>query len=177
MRLLVLSTVLALVAAVATYQVLDDDPADPPGVELTPSEELPGADEVAFTTFDGESVALRTLRGTPTVVNFFASTCAPCVKEMPAIEEVHQALGSEVAFLGLAVQDRRSDARALVDRTGVTYRTALDPDGSVLNALEGILLPTTVLLDADGEVVARHTGELTAEELRSLVVESFDLSA
>jgi len=174
---LVLSTTLALAAATGTYALLqDDEPSVAPGVELTPSGDLAGPDEVTFTTYDGDEVALTTLRGAPTVVNFFASTCAPCVKEMPAIEEVHQTLGDQVTFLGLAVQDRPEAAQDLVDQTGVTYRTALDKDGAVLNALEGILLPTTVLLAADGEVVARHTGELTADELRALVVESFDLA-
>ena len=168
-----LSTALALAAAIGTYALLaDDEPADPAGVELTPTDELPALDDVTFTTYDGEAVALASLRGTPTVVNFFASTCAPCVKEMPALEEVHQELGDAVTFLGLAVQDRPEDAEALVARTGVTYRTALDKDGSVLNALDGILLPTTVLLDADGAVLDQHTGELTADGLRQLIADA-----
>jgi hypothetical protein len=95
---------------------------------------------------------------------------------MPALETVHRGLQEQVAFLGLAVGDRPEDAQALVDQTGVTYPTALDNDGAVIDALEGTLLPTTVLLDADGEVVARHSGELTADDLRSLVAESFGIS-
>lgn len=171
LRAVALSTALALAAAVGTYVLLADDGSPKPGsgVELTPANELPALDDVTFTTYDGEVVALASLRGTPTVVNFFASTCAPCVKEMPALEEVHQELGDSVTFLGLAVQDRPEDAKALVQQTGVTYRTALDKDGSVLNALDGILLPTTVLLDADGTVLDQHTGELTADGLRELI--------
>ena len=170
LRAVALSTALALAAAVGTYVLLaGDEEPDPTGVELTPAGELPDLDDVTFTTYDGEVVALASLRGTPTLVNFFASTCAPCVKEMPALEAVHQELGDSVTFLGLAVQDRPEDAKALVEQTGVTYRTALDKDGSVLNALDGILLPTTVVLDADGAVLDQHTGELTAEGLRQLL--------
>ena len=178
-RLVAASTVLALCAATATYVVLDDSGDDdtPAGtIELTPDGEV-GVDGVAFTTFDGAEVALSTLRGGPTLVNFFASTCVPCVTEMPAFEEVYQELGDEVAFLGLAVADRPEDALDLVERTGVTYPTAQDPDSAVITALGGSVLPTTVLLDADGEIVATHNGELDADELRALLADELGIGA
>lgn len=175
-----LSTVLALGAAVATYVVLDgDDPASSPGtITLTPTDEEPAdPDEVTFTTFDGETVALASLQGTPVLVNFFASTCVPCITEMPDLEEVHQELGDQVTFLGLALQDRPDDALDLVERTGVTYRTAQDKDASVIAALGGTVLPTTVLLDADGEVVATHNGQLDADDLRDLLADELGIAA
>jgi thiol-disulfide isomerase/thioredoxin len=170
--------VLALCAATATYIVLDDGDDDTPAgtIELTPDGDV-GADGVAFTTFDGAEVPLSTLRGGPTLVNFFASTCVPCVTEMPAFEEVYQEVGDEVAFLGLAVADRPEDAQALVERTGVTYPTAQDPDSAVITALGGSVLPTTVLLDADGEIVATHNGELDADELRALLADELGIGA
>jgi thiol-disulfide isomerase/thioredoxin len=173
------STALALGAAVGTYVVLDDDDPQQSAttVSLTPDDTV-DPDEATFTTFDGVEVPLTSLDGAPTVVNFFASTCAPCVKEMPAIEEVYQELGDEVAFLGLAVQDRTEDAAALVDQTGVTYPTALDQDGSVLTELgAGTLLPTTVLLDEEGAVVTTHTGELDADELRALLADDLGVGS
>jgi thiol-disulfide isomerase/thioredoxin len=174
LRVLALSTVLALGAAVAIYVVLDDNPAATTTgdtVQLTPEE---GA---TFTTFDGESVALSSLRGTPVLVNFFASTCVPCVTEMPALEEVHQQVGDQVSFLGLAAQgDRPEDALALVAQTGVTYRTARDTDASVMTALGGMVLPTTVLLDADGNTVAIHSGKLDADQLRALLADELGIS-
>ena len=175
-RTFALSTALALGAAVGTYQILsNDDAPDRTDDTLTLTTDDPAEpSEVSFTTFDGEAVSLDSLRGTPTVVNFFASTCIPCITEMPAFEEVHQALGDSVAFLGLAVADRPEDALDLVERTGVTYATAQDKDQSVFNAISGGLgLPTTVLLDADGEVAAQHTGALTANELAELITETF----
>src|SRR5690606_39184986 len=119
LRLVAASTLLALIAAVFTYVLLsdsDDDSAPTGTIELTPATDLPtDPDEASFTTFDDEVVALTSLRGTPTVVNFFASYCVPCIKEMPALEEVHQELGGEVAFLGLALQDRPEEALDLVE--------------------------------------------------------------
>lgn len=173
-RVIALSTVLALAASIGTYAVLQDDTgagSSPSAVRLTP-EDRSGA---FFTTFEGERVALSTLQGTPVLVNFFASTCVPCVTEMPALEEVHKELGHKVTFLGLAMQDRPEDAQALVARTGITYRTAQDKDASVITALGGTVLPTTVLLDADGEIVASHSGKLDADDIRRLLADKLGI--
>ncbi len=176
-RTLVVSTVLALIAAVAVVVVLgggDDGDADQRSsvvtIPLIPDGEHVDPDEATFTEFDGEVVPLSSLRGTPVVVNFFASSCIPCITEMPAFETVHQEVGDQVTFLGLAVADRTDEAQDLVERTEVTYRTAQDRDGSVIESLDaGSHLPATVLLDSDGAVVARHLGQMDADELRSFL--------
>lgn len=181
LRLLAVSTTVALLAAIATYVVLDDggdteSVASSGTIPLEPSEE-PASDDPVFTTFDGDEVALSSLQGSPVLVNFFASTCVPCVTEMPAFEEVFQEVGDQVRFLGLAMQDRPEDALDLIERTGVTYPAAQDKDGSVINALGGTVLPTTVLLDAEGEIVASHSGALDAEQLRELLADELDIRA
>ena len=183
-RILIVSTTLAVLAAGAVLVLFSDDAdkTDPDQassvVTLTPAEDLPSFEEATYTTFDGDEVPLTSVRGTPTVVNFFSSTCTPCITEMPAFEEVYQDLqaSGDVAFLGLAVADRTDDALALVHQTGVTYPTAEDKDASVINVLGGTVLPTTVLLDADGEVVSTHAGALSADELRSLLADDLGVA-
>jgi thiol-disulfide isomerase/thioredoxin len=175
------STVLALLAAGGVVVLLaDDGETDPPEdassvVTLVPAEDVPTFDEAAYTTWEGEDVPLSSVRGRPTVVNFFASTCIPCITEMPAFEDVYQELGAADApidFLGMAIStDRSEDALALVESTGVTYPTGKDLDSSVASALDVTLLPTTVLLDAEGDVVATSSGELSAEELEDLLAD------
>lgn len=173
---MVLSTVLALLAAVGTYRLLDRPvPPEPTvtaenNISLTPDEPI-DPDVATFTTFDDQTVSFASVYGAPTVVNFFASTCVPCITEMPIFEQVHKELGDSVTFLGLAVADRPEDAQELVTQTGVSYRTGQDRDGSVITALGGSFLPTTVLLDSDGTIVDVHTGELTAAELRALIAD------
>lgn len=136
------------------------------------SEESPGTAPVdaSFTYFDGTQGKLSDFRGTPLVVNFWASWCPPCVAEMPDIEKVHQELGDRVAFLGLNMQevDRRA-ASNLAERAGVTYALGEDPDGSIFRMFGGIAMPTTVLIDPEGRVVRVHGGVLTAEDLRRLI--------
>jgi len=129
----------------------------------------PAALDESFTYFDGREGSLADYRGRPLVVNFFASWCPPCIKEMPAFEEVHQELGDRVAFLGFDVRDQLEKGMATAERAGVTYDLARDAAGSFLAAMEGVVMPTTAFLDAEGNIVEVHNGALDADELRDLV--------
>ena len=66
-----------------------------------------------FERFDGTKGTFADYRGTPLVVNFFASWCTPCVREMPDLQQVHSELGSKVAFLGINNQDRAADGQMI----------------------------------------------------------------
>jgi thiol-disulfide isomerase/thioredoxin len=107
--------------------------------------------------------------GRPMVLNFFGSWCAPCIREMPDLQSVSQELATEVVFLGLAERDTVEDALRIVDRTGVTYDIGRDPGGDILTAFEGLAMPTTVLIAADGTITSVHSGALTADELRTRI--------
>jgi thiol-disulfide isomerase/thioredoxin len=120
----------------------------------------------SFPRLDGTAASFADYRGTPVVVNFFSSTCHPCLTEMPALEQVHQELGPKVAFLGMNAEDTVEDGKAIVAQTGVTWDIGRDPKDELLQRLGGIGLPTTYLLDHEGRVVFSHTGALTADDLR-----------
>ncbi len=119
----------------------------------------------SFEMGDGSTASLADYRGTPVVVNFFASRCAPCLAELRGFERIHQDLDGQVAFLGVNLQDRREDGLAVIDQTGVTYDIARDPDGSLFQAFGAFAMPTTVFVDADGNVVDLHSGEISAGDL------------
>lgn len=153
----------------------DNDAADPAsststgtdaGVVAEVGEPAP---DVSYFTFDGGSASIGDYEGRPLVVNFWASWCPPCVTEMPAFEEVHQAMGDEVAFLGIDVQETAADGQAFLENIRVTWDLGRDPDGRVVSRLGGIGMPTTVLIDADGIVQEIHTGELSGDELTDLI--------
>jgi thiol-disulfide isomerase/thioredoxin len=130
-----------------------------------------GADvlDARYTTFESEAASLADHRGKPLVVNFFSSTCEPCLTEMPEFQEVHEELGDEVVFLGLNVADSVPAGLALVDATGITWELGRDPRGEVLSELGGIGLPTTVVADADGRVVFLNTGQVSKGELEAAI--------
>jgi thiol-disulfide isomerase/thioredoxin len=127
--------------------------------------------DVSWFTFDGANASIADYEGRPLVINFWASWCPPCITEMPAFEEVHQALGDEVAFLGIDVQETAAEGLAFLDTVEVTWDLGRDPDGDMVTKLGGVGMPTTVLIDAEGIVQYIHTGELSGDALSDLIDE------
>ena len=117
----------------------------------------------------GEPVRLADYRGRPVVVNFWASWCVPCRREMPAFEVVAKRMRGKVAFIGVNHQDGRTGALALLDETGVTYPAGYDPEGTVAKAYGLIGMPSTIFVSANGEIVGRRTGGLTSAELERAI--------
>jgi cytochrome c biogenesis protein CcmG/thiol:disulfide interchange protein DsbE len=120
-------------------------------------------------------VTSSSLRGTPVVLNFWATWCVPCRKEMPDLQAVHKLFGSRVAFLGINNRDSRRVAIKFLGETGVTYPSGFDPDGQIAAAYAVVGMPTTVYISADGMVLAKHTGQLNARRLRDDIQRYFHL--
>lgn len=131
------------------------------------------APDVSFQLFDGTEATLADFHGQPLVLNFWASWCPACVAEMPSFQAIHAAIGNEVVFLGLDVQDTRAAADAFVAQSGVDYLLGEDPDGAVLAAFDGIAMPTTIFIDEAGNVLGRHSGAIFEDDLRQLILEHF----
>jgi thiol-disulfide isomerase/thioredoxin len=145
----------------------DGGGGDPPGQALGPEQYL---------TLEGEPASLRQFRGRPVVVNFFASWCTPCRLEMPDFERAHQQFRDEVHFVGLNLQEDADRARAVVRATGVTYALGLDRDGAIYRGYNGITMPMTVFLDAQGVAVKTHGGALTAADLNGILRDQFGVT-
>ena len=136
------------------------------------------APEVTLTDFDGEPFSLQSYEGRPVVMNFWASWCPFCVAEMPGCEKVHRAVSEDVVFLGIDQCEScqggsRKAAERLARETGVTYRLAEDPNGSVFVAFGGSSMPTTIFIDADGRVVEHIGGMMSEEQLRDYIARLF----
>ncbi|MEM9034239.1 MAG: TlpA disulfide reductase family protein [Actinomycetota bacterium] len=127
--------------------------------------------DIAFTLPDGDEIVLADFEGEAMVVNFFASWCGPCRAEMPDFEEVHQSIGDQVRFIGLSTDARQSDAEEIVADTGITYLWGRDANADIFAAYEGAVMPTTVFVTAEGEIVDVHGGILTAEALTERALE------
>lgn len=168
--LLVVAAVLAVggVAAAAVASGGSARPADAVSVEGP----APAFDLVRVGV-DAERVRLSDFAGRPLVVNFWASWCEPCRREMPALQAVAARLRGRVAFVGINHLDGREPAAEFEREVGVGYPSGYDPEGAVA-ALYGVIgLPTTMLVGADGRIVARRLGEISEDELLRLTVEAF----
>ena len=133
----------------------------------------PLAPTASFAMFDGSTATFATYQGKPLVVNFWASWCPSCVAELSAaIRPVQTAVGDQVAFLGVNLQDDRDDALELVQETGIQFDLAED-DGALYQDFGGIGMPFTVFISAAGEVIDKHNGPLTEGQLTDKIQESF----
>ena len=119
----------------------------------------------SFELFDGGTASFADFGGKPLVINFWASWCPACVGELPDIQAVHEALGDEVTFLGVANADSRGAAIALADEVGLTYTLADDPNGDLFRSLGLIAMPSTIFVTADGQIQEVFGGQLDEKAL------------
>lgn len=164
--LLVAATIAAYV--LATRMITRTRPAGAPGA-LSPSGSRALAPPFTLPSLRAqEQIALADFRGHVVVLNFFASWCGPCELEAADLEQTWESVrGRGVVFLGVAIQDRYQDAQAFLTKHGITYPAVFDADGQVVRAYRITGIPTTVLIDVDGRVAARHAGIFVGEEGRA----------
>ncbi len=102
---------------------------------------------------------LADLRGTPVVVNQWASWCPPCRAEFPIFQRVAAKFADRVAFLGVDMQDDREAALAFMSELATPYPHYFDEDASISRLFGGgRVSPTTGFYDARGELVFSHLG-------------------
>lgn len=145
-----------------------------PGIGLTviPEAERGEPLDLAGVDLGGEPLALSDSRGDVTVVNSWATWCAPCRTEMPEFADVAKKLeGQGVTFIGLNVQDDLDNAREYTVDT--PYRSIVDEDGSLVAQIPDVpprSLPVTVILDREGRVAVRIVGPIVLGTLEDTVL-------
>ncbi len=115
------------------------------------------------TTLDGKPFDLADYRGTPVVVNFWATWCGPCRREIPAIASFAKN-HPDIQVIGVNYQDDAAAARTFAEETGASWPSVVD-DGPIGAAWKVPGLPATFFIDADGQVVDRGLGEVSEQLL------------
>nr|WP_294848774.1 TlpA disulfide reductase family protein [uncultured Sphingomonas sp.] len=131
-----------------------------------------------FKNPDGGDMSLVSFKGTPVLVNLWASWCAPCIKELPTLQKLEEEQAGNGALGVIAVsQDMapKGSVDAFLKEKGIARFAAYhDPDMNLSSALGVQVMPTTILYDARGMEVWRYTGDLdwTGPEARALLAEA-----
>ncbi len=138
---------------------------------LTGGQEAPKA---SFTLLSGEKLALESLKGKVVLVNFWATSCPGCIREMPQLVETYtkyQGKGFETVAVAMSY-DPPEYVRAFADKSRLPFKVALDADGAAAKAFGEVrLTPTSFVLDKEGRVVRRILGEPDFAKLHQLIEE------
>ena len=126
----------------------------------------PGRDEATAPEFDlpvvnGDGrLSSDELKGSPVVINFFASWCIPCREEAPLLEEAWQRHRDDgVKFIGVSIRDAASDARDFGDRFGISYPLLHDPQETLAGPIGVLGLPETYFIDSDWRFAGESSGD------------------
>jgi len=131
-----------------------------PGVEM--NEPIPAAPEAVFFDSEGANATLADFHGQFVVLNLWATWCAPCVAELPALARAQAALGDDALILPVDMEKKSVEeiSAFLADNGAGSLPTYLDTDYALMQAFEAFTvgLPYTIFINADGQQVATASG-------------------
>lgn len=144
------------------------------GILFTTLAQKPIAPPVTFTTLQGEKISLDTLRGKVVLINFWATSCPGCIKEMPQLIDTHtkyHTQGYETIAVAMSY-DPPNYVVTYTEKNALPFIVSLDINGDIAQAFGNVkLTPTSFLIDKQGNIALRTVGELDFAKLHLLIEE------
>ncbi|BEV07314.1 TlpA disulfide reductase family protein [Methylophilus sp. VKM B-3414] len=132
----------------------------------------PQAPEVTFTTLDGQKISMQSLRGKTVLVNFWATDCSGCIKEMPDLIHTYQQYKDKnLVVIAVAMPyDPPAQVLNYTQEKALPFAVMHDGYGEMVKAFGNVnLTPTTFIFDGNGNRIQKTIGELNFAELRKLL--------
>lgn len=127
---------------------------------------------------NGETFTLSDRKGQVVLLNFWATWCSNCVKEMPAIEKLYEEYGNQVVIIGVNVGEDKSTVDAFIDTKNYTLPIAYDTESNISNLYPSAGIPYTVIIGKDGLVTETFLGAKDADsqytKLRRALQEAYE---
>jgi len=173
--------VAAIVGGIFYFETRDSGPSATPAgsngaqlgiVALPPEKNATGdkpeakegkpAPDFVLKTLDGETVRLSDLQGQAVLINFWATWCTPCRREMPEIQTVYEEYKDQgFVVIAVNIQESSEQVRAWAEEFGLTFPIAMDSTGAVTNEYLLLdVLPTTVFVGRDGVIKSIYRGQM-----------------
>jgi peroxiredoxin len=130
------------------------------------------APDVTFNGINGDRVTLQSLRGKVVMVNFWATSCTTCVKEMPEMVQTYNKFKDKgLDFIAVAMSyDPPNYVLNYAQTRSLPFRVALDTKGDVAKSFDDVkLTPTTYVIDKNGNIIKRYVGEPDFAALHQLL--------
>jgi thiol-disulfide isomerase/thioredoxin len=157
----------------STYMKLEGDVANPVEADVEWVSAAGTLPDFSLSDLRGNTRSISEWSGRPLIINFWATWCAPCRREMPLLQTLHQERKDKpLEVIGIAI-DRLDAVDTFVAESGVTYPILAGQQDAMDIAerfgAEFVALPFTVFTAADGQVLWLHLGELHLEQLRIIL--------
>ena len=117
------------------------------------------------TTLASDTLSLFDFRGESVVINFWATWCAPCLVEMPALQDLHDATG--VRIIGVNMGEARAVVAEWIGENGITFDNVLDPNGQISQMYRLRGQPSTYVVAPDGIITHIFYGPVSIDALRN----------
>lgn len=179
---MLIAIVLVLAVVIVGAKLLIDNMGAQTDAELStiPQEETQATDHTQpkrqlppdFTVYDAEGnpVKLSDMRGKPVIVNFWASWCGPCKREMPDFQAAYETYGDQILFMMVNLtggkNETKESAQAHISSNGFTFPVYFDLDKSAAVAYNTVTIPATYFYNAEGYLMANATGIISAATLQ-----------
>ncbi len=175
---------IVLVAALILFNLpekVETFPEVTPQATVPAEETLPVGKEVGMRAPDftaplysgGGEISLSELRGKTVVLNFWATWCGPCVKELPYFEEISKNYEGDVYVIALHSNLVTEDVQAYLDKTEYAFPFGIDETGAIIKSFGGsTMLPQTVVIDKNGVITYNAVGSVTPESLEALIAQA-----
>lgn len=127
------------------------------------------APSFALPNLQGETIRLADFRGRVVLLNFWASWCNPCVKEMPLLNEINKQR-PDVELIAVNIGEKTEIVKRFVEELGLDIPVVLGRDSEIKKDYRISGLPVTLLIDKDGRIIQRITGEFrSVNDIESLL--------
>lgn len=127
------------------------------------------APDFTLTTATGKTFTLSSLRGTPVVLNFWATWCPPCRAELPELQAASERLAGQVAIIGVNQAEPPAEVQAFAAGLGLSFPVPLDVNADASRLYTVRSLPTTFFIDRQGIIRQIQIGPVTEATLAQML--------
>jgi peroxiredoxin len=154
-----------LTVAIVQAMEKEEKPDNLPGLKIGVK-----APDFELENLSGEKVKLSDYHGKKVILNFWATWCPPCKKEMPAMEEFYQKAGDDVVILAVNI-DPQYDVKGFTDKMQITFPILLDRNDKVNSTYSIMTIPTTYFINEEGLITNKYLTSMTVELMEQYVKE------
>ncbi|AUJ26510.1 MULTISPECIES: TlpA disulfide reductase family protein [Virgibacillus] len=132
------------------------------------------APDFSLNTLGEKKLQLSELQGKKVILNFWATWCPPCRKEMPAMQEFYDHFKDEVEVVAINLtksESKKEDVAAYIEKYDYTYPIPLDEKAEVRSAYKVVAVPTTYFIDQEGKIAKIHPGPMDYQFMKKTVAD------